>query len=167
VPFGWQGSVTHDGLYEAASEPGPCRRWHLTHAVGAVTGAFLATRRQTFLDLGGFDEAALPIAYSDIDYALKLRASGSIVLWTPNITLYHHESKTRGLDHADSAKQARNAAERRVMEQRWGAALTLVDQVPGEYPDELLKGIGPVPRPRVWCPGADWLMIDPGGDIGL
>lgn len=131
VLLGWQGSVIHDGLYEAASDPGPGRRWHLTRAVGAVTGAFLATRRQTFLDLGGFDEAALPIAYSDIDYALKVRASGSIVLWTPNITLYHHESKTRGLDHADSAKQARNAAERRVMEQRWGVALT-VD--PGVHP---------------------------------
>jgi GT2 family glycosyltransferase/tetratricopeptide (TPR) repeat protein len=124
VLLGWRGSVIHDGLYEAATEPGPSRRWHLTRAVGAVTGAFLATRRQTFLDLGGFDEAELPIAYSDIDYALKLRASGSIVLWTPNITLYHYESKTRGLDHADTAKQARNAAELQVMQHRWGSALT-------------------------------------------
>ncbi len=124
VLFGWQGSVIHDGLYEAATEPGPGQRWHLTRAVGAVTGAFLATRRQTFFDLGGFDEAELPIAYSDIDYTLKLRASGSIVLWTPSITLYHHESKTRGLDHADTAKRARNAAERQVMEHRWGPALS-------------------------------------------
>lgn len=131
VLLGWQGSVIHDGLYEAATEPGPSRRWHLTRAVGAVTGAFLATRRQTFLDLGGFDEAELPIAYSDIDYALKLRASGSIVLWTPSITLYHHELKTRGLDHVDPAKEARNAAERRVMEHRWGAALAAD---PGVHP---------------------------------
>jgi GT2 family glycosyltransferase/tetratricopeptide (TPR) repeat protein len=124
VLLGWKGAAIHDGLYENATEPGPGQRWHRTRAVGAVTGAFLATRRQTFLDLGGFDEAELPVAYSDIDYALKLRATGSIVLWTPSITLCHHESKTRGLDHADSAKQARNAAERRVMEHRWGAALT-------------------------------------------
>ena len=124
VLFGWRGAVIHDGLHEASTQPGPSWRWHLTRAVGAVTGAFLATRRQTFLDLGGFDEAELPIAFSDIDYALRLRASGSIVLWTPNITLYHSESKTRGLDQADTAKQARSAAERRIMQQRWGAALT-------------------------------------------
>jgi O-antigen biosynthesis protein len=123
VLLGWRGSVIHDGLYEAVTEPGPCRRWHMTRGVGAVTGAFLATRRQRFLDMGGFDEAELPVAYSDIDYALKLRASGSIVLWTPNITLYHYESKTRGPDHTDPAKQARNTAECRVMQQRWGAAL--------------------------------------------
>jgi O-antigen biosynthesis protein len=131
VLLGWQGSVIHDGLNEAVTEPGPTQRWHLTRAVGAVTGAFLATRRQTFLDLGGFDEAELPISYSDIDYALKLRASGSCVIWTPGITLYHHESKTRGLDHVDPAKRARNAAERRVMEHRWGAALTTD---PGVHP---------------------------------
>jgi GT2 family glycosyltransferase/tetratricopeptide (TPR) repeat protein len=124
VLFGSRGAVIHDGLYEPVTEPGPSWRWHMTRAVGAVTGAFLATRRQTFLDLGGFDEAELPVAYSDIDYALKLRASGSIVLWTPNITLHHYESKTRGLDHADVAKQTRNTAERHVMERRWGAALS-------------------------------------------
>ncbi len=131
VLFGWRGSVIHDGLYEEATEPGPGRRWHSTRAVGAVTGAFLATGRQTFLDLGGFDEAELPVAFSDIDYALKLRASGSIVLWTPDITLYHHELKTRGLDHADMVKHARYTAERLIMQQRWGAALTTD---PGVHP---------------------------------
>jgi hypothetical protein len=65
----------------------------------------------------------LPVACSDTDYALKLRASGLKILWTPNITLYHHESKTRGLDHLDPEKRARSAAERAVLEARWGAAL--------------------------------------------
>jgi O-antigen biosynthesis protein len=45
------------------------------------------------------------------------------VLWTPEITLYHHESKTRGLDHLDPEKSARDAAERAVMAVRWGAAM--------------------------------------------
>ena len=123
VLFGWKGSVIHDGLYQSCREPGPASRWHVSRAVGAVTGAFLATRRDAFLTHRGFDELYLAISYSDIDYALKLRASGLKILWTPEITLYHHESKTRGLDHLDPEKSARDAAERAVMEARWGAAI--------------------------------------------
>ena len=124
VLFGWRGSTIHDGLYESRWEPGPASRWQVTRSVGAVTGAFLATRRELFLAHGGFDEVGLPVSYSDIDYALKLRTSGLKILWTPEITLYHHEGKTRGLDHLDPEKRARNAAERSVIEQRWGAAMT-------------------------------------------
>ena len=123
VLFGWKGSVIHDGLYQSCREPGPASRWQVSRAVGAVTGAFLATRRDLFLAHNGFDELNLAVSYSDIDYALKLRASGLKILWTPEITLYHHESKTRGLDHLDPEKSARDAAERTVMETRWGAAM--------------------------------------------
>jgi GT2 family glycosyltransferase len=123
VIFGWDGSVIHDGLYQSDLEPGPASRWQVSRAVGAVTGAFLATRRDLFLAHHGFDEARLAVSYGDIDYGLKLRASGLKVLWTPDITLYHHESKTRGLDHFDSEKRARDAVERAVMEARWGATL--------------------------------------------
>ena len=121
--LGWKGGTIHDGLYEPADAPGPGMRWQLTREVGAVTGAFLATRREVFLAMGGFDAAELPISFSDVDYALKLRDAGLKVLWTPDITLYHHESKTRGLDHLDPARMARNAAELAVMRQRWGAAM--------------------------------------------
>jgi O-antigen biosynthesis protein len=123
VLFGWKGTVIHDGLYQSCLEPGPASRWQVSRAVGAVTGAFLATRRDVFLAHHGFDELNLAISYSDIDYALKLRASGLKILWTPEIALYHHESKTRGLDHLDPEKSARDAAERAVMETRWGAAM--------------------------------------------
>jgi len=123
ILFGWRGSEIHDGLYESSLEPGPANRWHVTRAVSAVTGAFLATRRGVFLAHQGFDEIGLPVACSDTDYALKLRASGLKILWTPEIALYHHESKTRGLDHLDPEKRARSAAERAVLETRWGTAL--------------------------------------------
>lgn len=123
VLFGWPGLTIHDGLYEKSVEPGPAKRWHVTRAVSAVTGAFLATRRDVFLAHGAFDEIELPIAFSDIDYALKVRRSGLKIFWTPQITLYHLESKTRGFDHLDPERRARNAAERSVVERRWGAAL--------------------------------------------
>jgi len=123
VLFGWRGGTIHDGLYESRWEPGPASRWQVTRAVGAVTGAFLATRRDLFLAHGGFDEARLSVSYSDFDYALNLRAAGLKILWTPEITAYHHESKSRGLDHLDPEKSARYASECSEMEQRWGAAM--------------------------------------------
>ena len=88
-----------------------------------MTGAFLATRHDVFLAYCGFDELNLAVSYSDIDYALKLRGSGLKILWTPEITLYHNESKTRGLDRLDPEKSARDASERAIMEARWGAAM--------------------------------------------
>jgi GT2 family glycosyltransferase len=123
ILFGWNGSMIHDGLYQSRTDSGPACRWQVTRAIGAVTGAFLATRREVFLAQHGFDEVHLAVSYSDIDYGLKVRASGLKILWTPDITMYHSESKTRGFDHLDPEKAARDAAERSVMEARWGAAM--------------------------------------------
>jgi GT2 family glycosyltransferase/tetratricopeptide (TPR) repeat protein len=123
ILFGWEDWDVHDGRYEALTNPGPGQRWHVSRAVSAVTGAFLAIRREAFATAGGFDEAALPVAYSDIDLCLKLRARGLKILWTPRITLRHFESKSRGLDHLDPEGTARYAAERRHMAERWGRAM--------------------------------------------
>jgi len=131
VLLGWRGSTIHDGLHAPMNSPGPAGRWQVPRAVSAVTGAFLATRRSTFIKAGGFDEAGLPVSYSDVDYCLKVRAGGRRVLWTPHVTLVHHESKTRGLDRTDPLRQARNDAERAVLEARWAGWL---DSDPGVNP---------------------------------
>ncbi|MCQ0988468.1 tetratricopeptide repeat protein [Jiella marina] len=120
VLFGWKGSVIHDGLHQPGDAPGPGRRWQTMRRVSAVTGAFFATRRDDFRTRGGFDATGLPIAYSDIDLALRLRKDGLAVVWTPDVMLYHYESKSRGMDHLDPERNARSLAERRIMENRWG-----------------------------------------------
>ena len=123
ILFGWPGAPIHDGLYASRDEPGPARRFQVTRATAAADGAFLATRRSLFLQHGPFDEFGLPVNYSDIDYSLKLRSAGLKVLWTPLITAYHHEGKSRGLDHLDPEKHARQWAEQAVLRARWGRAL--------------------------------------------
>ena len=124
IVFGWPTVTVHDGQYEPVSRAGPGWRWQVSRAVSAVTGAFLAVRREVFTASGGFDEIGLPIAFGDVDFALRLRERGLKILWTPTITLRHYESKSRGLDHLDLEKRMRYEAERRVIERRWGAALT-------------------------------------------
>ena len=44
--------------------------------VDAVTAACAMIKRQTFLDVGGFDEIWYPIGYSDTNLAMKLAARG-------------------------------------------------------------------------------------------
>ena len=66
-----------------------------------------------------------------MDFCLKVRTGGRRVLWTPHVTLVHHESKTRGLDRTDPLRQARNDAENAVLEARWAGWL---DSDPGVNP---------------------------------
>ena len=82
----------------------------LTRNCTAVTGACLMTRHSCFEDLGGFD-AALPVAFNDVDYCLRLRSRGLLVVYTPLAELIHYESKSRG--HAD------DVAETPVFRTRW------------------------------------------------
>ncbi len=78
-----------------AGKPGYLALPSLTRNVSAVTGACMMTRREVFESAGGFD-AALPVAYNDIDYCLRLRREGLLVVYSALAELVHHESKTRG-----------------------------------------------------------------------
>jgi GT2 family glycosyltransferase len=82
----------------------------------AVTAACMLTRRDLFEQAGGFDEIHLPIIFNDIDYCLKLRAAGLLIVYTPFAQLYHHESASRGRGRSDPA-------EARVFRERWAEAL--------------------------------------------
>jgi GT2 family glycosyltransferase len=88
----------------------------------AVTGACLVTRKSVFEQVGGFDEANLPISYNDVDLCLRLRDRSYRVLWTPYAELYHKESATRGSDQAPN-NRARFSSEVAYMRKRWGKTL--------------------------------------------
>jgi O-antigen biosynthesis protein len=91
--------------------------------VSAVTGACLMTRRALFLAMGGLDEHKLGVAYNDIDYCLRLREQGHLIVWTPHAELVHHESLSRGHDTA-ADKIERLKRETAYMQERWGHVLS-------------------------------------------
>ncbi|MFM8484182.1 MAG: glycosyltransferase, partial [Actinomycetota bacterium] len=66
----------------------------LNREVSGITGACLAMRRETFLDCGGFSELFAE-AFNDVDLCFKLMAAGYRILWTPDVQLFHFESKSR------------------------------------------------------------------------
>jgi GT2 family glycosyltransferase len=77
----------------------------------AVTAACMITRRDLFDEIGGFDEEDLPVSYNDLDFCLRLRARGYLIVITPYALLYHHESATRGLN--------RYPKEEALLRERW------------------------------------------------
>jgi len=76
-----------------AGEPGA----QCVRNCAAVTGACLMTRKALFEELGGMNETDLAVAYGDVDYCLRLRERGLLVVYTPHAALLHHESLTRSL----------------------------------------------------------------------
>ena len=72
----------HRGLPAAA--PGHFGRANLAQNLTAVSAHCLATRREVFDVLGGFDERSYPGGLFDIDLCLRARARGLRVLFTPH-----------------------------------------------------------------------------------
>jgi len=63
----------------------------------AVTAACMATRREVWEDIGGFDEE-LAVSFNDVDFCLRARALGWRTAWTPFAEAVHYESTSRGSD---------------------------------------------------------------------
>ncbi len=95
VVMGVGGIAQHAFKNFGAEDPGVCRQLQVTRNYSAVTGACLLTRREVFDEVGGFDEAQLPVTFSDVDLCLKMRRAGYLIVYTPFAKLIHHESATR------------------------------------------------------------------------
>lgn len=88
----------------------------------AVTGACLLTKKSLYIKLGGMDEN-LRVAYNDVDYCLKVRKAGFLVVVNPYANLHHYESKSRGKDKKDAVKEKRLQEELLYLQKKWGSFL--------------------------------------------
>ena len=95
VGFGGIAGHTFIGLHEA--ENSYFHRAMCAQDYSAVTAACMMSRRSVFEAAGGFSED-LAVAFNDIDYCMKVRALGKLVVYAPYAKLYHYESKSRGLE---------------------------------------------------------------------
>ena len=114
------GGPVHEGVGRRIDE-GPLDRWRRPRSAAAVTGAFLAMRRDVFTAIDGFDGTRFAVAFNDIDLCLRVRAMGLRILMT-DIQVIHHESKTRGVNVTRS-QVAWDLGELSSLHDRWGAAL--------------------------------------------
>jgi GT2 family glycosyltransferase len=115
------GIANHSHKHFPAESRGYFNRLAIVANYSAITGACLMVERALWDQVNGFDEN-LAIAFNDVDFCLKLLKKGLRHVVLPQVTFYHYESKTRGLEDS-SAKQVRLNQEEAYMKQRWGALL--------------------------------------------
>jgi hypothetical protein len=94
--IGVTGATRHESVGQTTSDGGYLGRTQLQHRASVVTGACLATRREVFERLGGFDEATFQVAFNDTDYCMRAGAIGLAVVYSPVATLLHFEGMSRG-----------------------------------------------------------------------
>lgn len=87
----------------------------------AVTAACMMTKKSVYEQVGGLTEE-LVVAFNDIDYCMKVRALGKLVVYNPYAQLYHYESKSRGLEDSPE-KQERYYREMKYFVTKWKECL--------------------------------------------
>jgi hypothetical protein len=58
------------------------------------------------------------VAFNDIDFCLKVRREGYLVVYEPGVEMYHYESKSRGYEDTPE-KQMRFKKEIDYMQAHW------------------------------------------------
>ncbi len=100
---------------------GYLRKAILQQDLSAVTAACMMVDRGAWEAAGGFNED-LAVAFNDIDFCLKVREAGYLVVYEPNVELYHYESKSRGYEDTPE-KQKRFQGEVNYMKEHWSHIL--------------------------------------------
>ena len=129
----------------AADDPGWNDQLAVTREYSAVTAACLAIRRDVWVEVGGFDAAAFPTSYNDVDLCFRIGAHGYRVIWTPFATLIHHGSASRPRLVTDEAVAADGTDLHRLW-RRWSRE---IETDPFSHPALRLFD------------GADVLLVDP------
>lgn len=117
VVVGFGGTAGHTFIGKNRYDTGYFGRIMCAQDYSAVTAACMMTKRSVFEAVGGLTEE-LAVAFNDIDYCLKVRKLGKLVVYNPYAELYHYESKSRGLED-DPAKVERFNGETELLISYW------------------------------------------------
>ncbi|MCF0132013.1 MAG: glycosyltransferase family 2 protein [Pseudobutyrivibrio sp.] len=117
VVVGIGGIAGHMYVGLERSEPGYMFRAACSQNMSAVTAACLMTKAGVYEEVNGLTEI-FDVAFNDIDYCLKVRQAGYLVVFNPHAECYHYESKSRGLEDTGE-KVARFNSEIEKFEKAW------------------------------------------------
>ncbi|MBR3133516.1 MAG: glycosyltransferase [Clostridia bacterium] len=65
--------------------------------MSAVTAACIMTRKSIYDEVGYMDEK-FKVAFNDVDFCLKIREKGKLIVYNPYVQFIHYESKSRGYE---------------------------------------------------------------------
>ena len=77
----------------------------------------MMVKKSVHEEINGFDEK-FKVAYNDVDYCLRVRQLGKLVVFHAFAELYHYESKSRGMENTRE-KQERFQREAELFRNRW------------------------------------------------
>lgn len=97
VIMGLGGLAGHAFVNNAKDDGGYQFRANIPQNLSAVTAACLLTRKSVYDEVGGLEED-LQVAFNDVDYCMKVRDKGYLVVYNPYAVLHHYESKSRGYE---------------------------------------------------------------------
>ena len=97
VIIGIGGVAGHSHKYFKKGDYGYASRLTIAQNLSACTAAALMVKASVYDEVGGLDES-FAVAFNDVDFCLKIRRAGYLILFTPYAEAYHHESKSRGLE---------------------------------------------------------------------
>ena len=117
VVIGFGGIAGHCFVMQKRGTTGYCHRIICAQDYSAVTAACMMVKRSAFDAVGGLSEE-LAVAFNDIDFCMKLRQAGYLIVYNPYAELYHYESKSRGLEDTPE-KVARFNKEIAAFEKKW------------------------------------------------
>lgn len=117
VVIGFGGIAGHCFVLQPRGTTGYCHRIICAQNYSAVTAACMMVKKKAFFEVGGLTEQ-LAVAFNDIDFCLKIRQAGYLIVYNPYAELYHYESKSRGLEDTPE-KIARFNKEVQIFERRW------------------------------------------------
>lgn len=117
VVVGFGGIAGHCFVMQPRGYTGYCHRIICAQDYSAVTAACMMVKKSAFDQVGGLSEE-LQVAFNDIDFCMKLRRAGYLIVYNPYAELYHYESKSRGLEDTPE-KVARFNREIKTFEERW------------------------------------------------
>lgn len=152
---GWGSPADHPYIGQPPNAPGYWGRLTAVQDFSAVTGACLLTHRALYEEVGGLDAEALHDNYQDIDYCLKVRRAGYLVVWTPYARLMHESGvsrRDRARKEPTAEQRARLNRERDTMYDRW---MPVIAFDPAYNPNLSSVGTGfdiEADRMRCWNP---------------
>lgn len=117
VIIGLGGVAGHAFVGLPRSEWGYMARAVAAQDLSAVTAACMMVKKDVYMAAGGMTEE-LAVAFNDVDFCLKVREKGWLVVYEPYAQAYHYESKSRGLENTPE-KLERFHGEMRLFRERW------------------------------------------------
>lgn len=117
VILGIGGVAGHAHKYFRRGDYGYMSRLTITQNFSAVTAACIMIRRDVWDEVSGMDEK-FEVAFNDVDFCMRIRAKGYLIVWTPYAELYHYESKSRGYEDTPE-KQRRFSNEALRFQRYW------------------------------------------------